>query len=99
MRSPITKTPVSGCANTDTCSNNELTRHWKIESSNSDSFNPTDERTVVGAVQAFDLAIARVSLSAGTKEHVIEHAKSEAHTIDRHRRDAGLLVEKACGEF
>ena len=54
---------------------------------------------MVGAVQAFNLASARVPVSAGTKEHVIEHAKSEAHTIDGHRRHAYLLVEKAGGEF
>ena len=63
------------------------------------SFHPTDEWTMVGSIQAFDLAVAGAFVRAGTKKHVIEDPKSEAHTVDGERRHANLPVEKACGEL
>ena len=50
---------------------------------------------MVGSVKAFDLAVVRAFVRAGTEEHVVEDPKPEAYTVDGERRHANLLVEKA----
>ena len=69
------------------------------QSSNSDSLNPTDERSMIRAVSACHLPVTRSLMRAGAKEHVIENSESKPLPIDRERGCSKQFPEKACRQF